>query len=53
MKDVIVKLLGFYVEYRKYLHRLKMDLWKSIDNEWFHTPMTQAEIMKLVRGDKK
>ena len=53
MKDIIVKLLGFYVEYRKYLNRLKMDFWKSIDNQWFHKPLTQEELMKLIGGNKK
>ena len=47
MKGVILKLLGFYVEYRKYLNWLKMDFWKSIDNEWFHKPLSHEEVMKL------
>lgn len=53
MKNVIVKLLGFYIEYRMHVNRMKTDFWRHIDGEWFHKPMTHEEFMKLVGGDKK
>ena len=53
MKDVIVKVLGFYVEYRRHLNQTKAEFWKRIDFEWFHKPLTNDDIMKLVRGYKK
>lgn len=53
MKDIIVKLLGFYVEYRLHLNGVKKSFWTRIDREWFHKPLSHDEFMKLVRGENK
>lgn len=53
MKNVIIKLLGLYVEYRWNLNQMKADFWRRIDTEWFHKPLTRDEYMKLIRGEKK
>lgn len=53
MKDVIVKLLGFYVEYRMHINQMKSDFWRHINHEWFFKPLTHEEFMKLLGGDNK
>lgn len=53
MKDVIIRLLGFYVAYRTDLHGVKKRFWTMIDREWFHKPMSHDDFMKLMRGENK